>query len=265
MIIASATNDQYAQHLGVMLTSLLENTKNIDLIKIFVIDGDISTTNKIKLNNVVGRFTKEITFLTPNNDIFRKLPIDSTIGHITKETYFRVGLSKLLDKNIKKVLYLDCDLIVKEDISELWNTNIKKHVLAAVDESCLFYSHNKERLKKELGIPKDSPYFNAGVMLLNIEKWRETNTSNRLVNYLQTHPNLKYMDQDALNAVLHKEWLPLDYKWNYTTYHWDALPLVQPAIIHFSGRNKPWNSAIRYKDEYFKYLKSSKWNASEEL
>lgn len=261
----TATNDQYAKHLGVMLTSLLVNTKNRDLIKIFVIDGDISATNKSKLNKVVGRFMKKITFLTPNKEIFRTLPTNSTIGYITKETYFRVGLSKLLDKSIKKVLFLDCDLIVKEDISELWNTNIKKHVLAAVDESCLFYSHNKERLKKELGLPKDSPYFNAGVMLLNIKKWRKTKTSKRIANYLQAHPKLKYMDQDALNAVLHKEWLRLDYKWNYTTFHWAALPLVQPAIIHFSGRKKPWNSTIRYKEEYFKYLKSSMWNASEEL
>ncbi|WP_396126164.1 glycosyltransferase family 8 protein [Anaerobacillus sp. CMMVII] len=195
----------------------------------------------------------------------RELPTDSTIGYITKETYFRILLPELLSSKIKKVLYLDCDLIVKKDISELWNTDIKKYILAAVDESSMFGSGRRRRLKKELGISKRSRYFNAGVLLLNLKKWRKDGVSERIVNYLKRHPKLTFMDQDALNAVLHNEWHQLDYKWNYTTYHWDQFPHVKPAIIHFCGWRKPWNSDIRYKEEYFKYLKSSMWEESQNL
>ncbi len=264
MNIVSTANDQYAQHLGVMLISLLENTKNRELVNIFIIDGNISKTNKKRLNKVVGRFNKTITFLMPNERLFRKLPSDSTIDYITKDTYFRILLSKLLDKTIKKILYLDCDLIVNNDITELWNTNIKNYVLAAVDESFILNPIKKRRLVLELGLPSNSLYFNAGVLLINLEKYRKDKVSERIINFLHSHPKLKFMDQDALNAVLQNKWLQIDYKWNYTTYHWDALPHVKPAIIHFCGRNKPWNSDIRYKEEYFKYLESSKWNESEE-
>jgi lipopolysaccharide biosynthesis glycosyltransferase len=247
-----------------MLTSLLENATNRDLIKIFIIDGKISEENKNKLNEVVNRYGNEITFLSPKNKLFKVLPKNSTIGYITKETYFRLGLPRLLDKKIKKVLYLDCDLIVKGDISELWKVKIKNHYLAAVDESCLFDSQRKKILVSELRLTRNSPYFNAGVLLLNIDKWRKNKVTTRILKYLQKRPALRFMDQDALNVVLYKKWLQLDYKWNYTTYHWKVLPDVEPSIIHFCGWNKPWNSDIRYKEDYFKYLELSNWNASEE-
>ncbi len=264
MIIVSTTNDEYAQHLGVMLTSLLKKTKNRDAINIYIIDGNISADNKRKLNRVVGRYKKEIVFLTPATSLKEALPEDSTIGYITKETYFRIFLPTLLDNTIKKALYLDCDLIVRKDISELWDVNVENHALGAVDESVLFGWDKKERLMEELGMPTDAPYFNAGVLLLNLERWRETDVSNRLVEYLQLHPNLTYMDQDALNAVLLNDWLPLDYKWNYTTYHWDPLPHIKPAIIHFCGWYKPWNSDIRFNKKYFKYLQLSQWNEDDD-
>lgn len=254
MNVVCATNDQYARHLGVMLTSLLENTKSRDPIKIFIIDGDISATNKRMLNKAVGKFKTNITFLTPDKKLLKALPTETTIDYITKETYFRIFLPKMLDKKIKKILYLDCDLIVKKDITELWNTNIKKYVLAAVDESCLLGLKKKSRLSYELGMPEESLYFNGGVLLLNIKKCRETRVTERILAFLKEHSKLKYMDQDAMNAVLRNNWLQVDCKWNYTSCHWYAFPHVKPAIIHFTGRRKPWNSNTRFKQEYDKYF-----------
>ncbi|MBP1930895.1 glycosyltransferase family 8 protein [Ammoniphilus resinae] len=260
MIIVSTTNDQYAKHLGVMLTSLLENSKNRERIKIFIIDGDLSRVNKKRLRQVVARYKKEITFLTPDHKLFRKFPAESTIGYITRDTYYRIGLPILLDKNIHKVLYLDCDLIVKGDLTRLWEINLKGYALAAVNETYWYGSWEKDRLLSELGLAKESLYFNAGVLLLNIKKWREMNVSKRLVNFLKAHPNLRYMDQDAMNVVLHRYWLRIHCKWNYTTYHWDSVPNVNPKIIHFCGWHKPWNTEIRYREDYLKYLQLSGWD-----
>ncbi|WP_161568302.1 glycosyltransferase family 8 protein [Anaerobacillus alkaliphilus] len=265
MNIVSTSNDQYSQHLGVMLQSLFENTINKEQLNIFIIDGGISEKNKKRLNMVANKYSKEITFLRPNLEITKDLPENSTIGYITNETYYRIILPKLLGKRTKKVLYIDCDVIITGDIGELWNTDLKQHVVAAVDESCSYNTRRKRRLKKELGLSKKSPYFNAGVLLLNFKKWRKEKVSEQLINYLSDHPNLTLMDQDALNVVLNKEWLQLDYKWNYTPTHWDASIEVKPVIIHFAGWKKPWNSEVRYKDEYFKYLQTSLWNESENL
>lgn len=260
MNIACTANDRYAKHVGVMLQSLLENRKHRDTIRIFIINSGITESNLRKLSKVANGFGQEITFLTADKKVTEALPTASTIKHITQDTYLRIVLPRLLQKKVTKVLYLDGDLIVKEDLSELWNTDLKDYSLAAVDESCLMPFNNKKRLSAELGLPTDSLYFNAGVMLMNVKKWREEKIADRVEEYLQTHPRLPLMDQDALNAVLHNEWLQLDPKWNYTTCHWNAFPDLEPSILHFCGPRKPWNSRVRFRDEYVKYLHSTKWN-----
>ncbi|WP_377919039.1 glycosyltransferase [Bacillus songklensis] len=82
----------------------------------------------------------------------------------------------------------------------------------------------------------------------------------QVIQYTKDNPaKIDYMDQDALNAILHDKWLELDPKWNYTTECMERLHIDNPAIIHFTSAKKPWNSEHPFKQEYLKYLNSSLW------
>ncbi|MFC3886623.1 glycosyltransferase family 8 protein [Bacillus songklensis] len=97
-------------------------------------------------------------------------------------------------------------------------------------------------------------------MLINLQKWRENDIPVQVIQYTKDNPaKIDYMDQDALNAILHDKWLELDPKWNYTTECMERLHIDNPAIIHFTSAKKPWNSEHPFKQEYLKYLNSSLW------
>jgi lipopolysaccharide biosynthesis glycosyltransferase len=253
MYIVTASNDDYAKHLGVMLHSLLENLDNKTYTNIFIIESNISSENKFRLQRVVRKFNLEVKFITIDDNFFNSF--ERKIMHISKETYYRIIIPDLLGKDITKALYLDCDMIVREDISKLWNINIDDYFLAAVEELGI-----KKKKKETLSIPAESIYFNAGLLLINLQNWRENNISAQVIQYIRDNPTIiKLMDQDALNAVLYDKCLRLDHKWNYTTDIRKRYHIDNPAIIHFTGMNKPWNSEHPFKQEYLKYLNSSLW------
>ncbi|WP_084797857.1 glycosyltransferase family 8 protein [Neobacillus mesonae] len=92
---------------------------------------------------------------------------------------------------------------------------------------------NKQWKKAPLSIPAEYTYFNAGVLLMNLQKWRENKISSQVIQYIKEHPKLiKLMDQDALNAVLYDKCLKLEPKWNYTKGVMKRYNLDNPAIVH---------------------------------
>lgn len=163
---------------------------------------------------------------------------------------YRLSLDQLLPKNIKKVIYLDCDVLVTGDLAELWKINIESYILAAVVNLC-------SKASKEVNLqPED--YFNSGVLLINIELWRKESVSHQVLEYMRKHyDKLKCLDQSALNVVTLKKWLRLSLNWNvqsdvyaYTekrkiNHFYDDLEvkdaLVNSKIIHFTGPKKPWH------------------------
>ncbi|MED3667435.1 glycosyltransferase family 8 protein [Geobacillus kaustophilus] len=251
--LVTATNDAYALPLGVMLKSLFVNKTLEHPITIYILHGALSDKNKRNLEKVVRKYQQQPIFLPITDPIFSEL---RETHYITKEMYYRIAIPDLLDPEVKKALYLDCDLIVKEDISELWNTNIDDYFVAAVESICA------RGRKYELLIPDEYGYFNSGVLLINVEKWREHQIAAKVFEFIQTHPEtLVHPDQDALNAILYNKWLPLDPKWNYTTGHATSLRLnTKPAIIHFTGKKKPWNASHPLAKQYFKYQKKVEWD-----
>jgi lipopolysaccharide biosynthesis glycosyltransferase len=261
LVIVSATNDHYAQHLAVMLTSLLKNRKKERPIHFFILYGELSTNSIAKLKRTVGRFNAQITFLKVDVKLFENFALSSGgQKYISREAYYRILIPELLGEEITKTLYLDCDLIVRADISKLWNINIDNYDLAAVDESRVLSKQDRQIRMDRLSLPSKSYYFNSGVLLMNLKRWREKNISSEVIQFITENPEkLGLLDQDALNAVLNNRWLRLKDKWNYTTDHTKKLSLEKAKIIHFTGPYKPWNSNSSFKKEYLKYLKTSRW------
>ncbi|SEC69881.1 glycosyltransferase family 8 protein [Paenibacillus sp. GP183] len=247
--IVTVTNDRYAKHLAVMLNSLLENKTSKNPIDIYVIDGNISDQNKANLRNSVKKFDVQLKYLSINESMFNEFKLSY---HISKETYYRILIPNLLSRDIQKALYLDCDMIIKDDITKLWNTAIENNFLAAVK----IPGSSRPR---ELGLPENSEYFNAGVLLINMKKWREHRIVHRVLRFARNNPSkLKFMDQDALNAILHDKWIKLEPTWNYQVHRYRGLR--NPAIIHYTTNQKPWNSNPPFKDDYMKYLRRTSWD-----
>ncbi|WP_231687957.1 glycosyltransferase family 8 protein [Bacillus sp. FJAT-27251] len=257
----SATNDNYAQHLAVTLTSLLKNKKKDTRVHIYILYGDLTDISIKKLKRTIKKFRAAVTFLKVDVHMVEEFALSTGAqNYISKEAYYRIMIPDLLGEDIPKALYLDCDMIVRTDLSKLWKTNIDTYDLAAVDESRVIPVQDRESRIYRLSLPSESYYFNSGLLLMNLKRWREQKISSEVIQFIKANPDkLALLDQDALNAVLYNRWLRLEDKWNYTTSHCAVLPLEKAAVLHFTGPDKPWNSKSPFKKEYVKYLRASLW------
>jgi lipopolysaccharide biosynthesis glycosyltransferase len=172
----------------------------------------------------------------------------------------------LVGKETRKVIYLDCDLLVTDSLRPLWQTDMTDFALAGVP-------FPQDEHKKTLGIPGHKGYINSGVLLLNLDVWRDQNLTPRLIDYIgKNAPILKYHDQDALNAVLFDQIGFLDRRWNVTNriFQESAEQLrlapevhrdlkAAPGIVHFTADYKPWHyfNPNPYKPLYWKLLKAT--------
>ena len=179
--------------------------------------------------------------------------------------FFRLLVPMFFD--FDKALYMDCDIIVNDDISELWNTDLGDMACGIIeDQACEDITlHNR--------IHTFTPYYNAGVLLMNLDVWRKENISQRLVEYMKDYPErCLYPDQDAINAILVGKLMPLPYRFNFQERwyepqqhwlmhrdKWEAIEEAKkkPAILHYTGPQKPWMEGCSHPLAmlFFKYKK----------
>lgn len=265
--MAFVVDNEYVQHLAVTCISILKNIKETKRAKFHVIlDENVENENKEKLKRDIKQHGGEIFFYNIEQDMFNHLPES---GHISKATYYRIFIPYILRHINDKVLYLDCDLIINDDISKIWEIDITSFFLAAVPDL-----GGKNRLE-ELGIPVNYKYFNAGVLLINMENWKLESVPEKVLEFLNLKKEkIQYHDQDGLNGVLFDKWLELNPKWNvqYNMYFLDYKDyysreeltdaLKNPYIIHFTGPRKPWHfdNVHPFRKKYYDYLQFSAWN-----
>ncbi len=252
-----SADKKYAPFLGVVLCSIFESKRSQNQIVVYILDGGILPKDKEKLEILIKKYSAQINFIKMDTSLFKDFFISE---YISQASYYRIMIPKVLPA-LEKVLYLDCDLIVLSDIFELYKTDISNYFLAAIPEPLT----NRQ---EELGMPQTAPYFNAGIMLLNLDKWRETKITEKLIAFIQENPTrLRFWDQDALNAILWDKWFPLSLKYNYMTSTIETNPIPvekikeHVAIIHFSSKLKPWNYLCNHplKEIYFNYLAKTPW------
>lgn len=257
IVIVCAADNQFADALTVMIYSVLKTSSSKN-IKLYVLDGGISLLAKNRIGTLVNERGNQIKFLKMDENIFKGYLVSE---RLTQAIYYRLLIPDLLlGESVQKAIYLDCDLILNADISELWNIELGRNVLAAVaetNEGCRYVSSPRAlRLYKELGIPEKNKYFNSGVLVMNLEEWRKRNITAKVCNYLtENHEQVIYHDQDGLNAILWDSWLELPTDWNVMSYlfitehkhqviNMEKETVEQlrrkPKIVHFTGWKKPW-------------------------
>lgn len=297
--ICMASDDNYCTHMGICIISMMENS--LSNVNIHILNNDISKDNLDKLNNIEKRYPNLNINYYDINEYFSRNEYESIISNELENNQFfkllgisaysRLFLGEILPKNINKIIYLDADTIVLEDLRDLYGTDLTNHYCAGVinmngNSTKSFYK----------GKQFDTPFVNSGVLLLNIDKWREANFIKSSIDLIKSYPEKNYLhDQNIINILSKGKILLLDPKYNamsefyYVNYkkylklnsYFGSInefyseeqmqnALKNPIIVHFLSQmwDRPWikqNGLIKHKiknpfnKSYIKYKKISPW------
>lgn len=271
--IVFASDNNYAQHTAVAMASVLVNTKVPQKIQFYLIDDEIQQENKEKITKTVQNLGGNIEFIKIKNS---KLEDCYVSGELSRASYFRLDIANILGESIEKIIYLDCDLLVYDDIEKMWQLDMGgKPVAATCDLGIMASARVRKQKNKFIGLPFDAPYFNAGVLMMDLKKWRDDNYAEAIIA-LATQNKYPNHDQDALNKFFMNNWQEIPLRW-------DVIPPVfnlffkiltkpdlrkkaieaklNPAIFHYAGGYKPWEYEIHdgFNDKYYEYLKLTEY------
>ena len=274
-----SADDNYAQHLGAAVYSLLATNMDFEKINIFVVDNEISEDNKEKLFEVVNLFCNANMTLLDFLSLKEKLSLNMP-WHISISAYARLFVSELLPRKVKKILYLDCDMIVQDSLTGLWNTDFQGNVLAAVQDVV------GDSIKTSVGLSPEQQYFNSGMLLIDIDEWNRQNIGAKCLEFIEIRKgSVVHHDQGVLNGVLKNCWRKVDIKYNLMTIHYffnlhqinkyyrnhsdfySEEEITQaknkPTIIHYtpSFTTRPWVKNCKHPliDKYWEALANTPW------
>lgn len=254
--IVLGSDEKFAQHLAVTMASILHNTRTP--IEFHILHDGLSEETQRKIRAVTQLHPATINFVLLPLDEFKDLP---SRPNISLMTYSRIKIPTLLPQ-LSRVLYLDCDIVVCDDLSALWQTDLASHPVGA----CLDFI--SPRKVAALGLDPLA-YFNAGVILMDLERMRALDFNGQIVGYLNAPTRVFAHDQDLLNLIFANDWQRLNSRWNVVVHHSlhrskrlriysyaeFAEALRNPGIIHYTG-TKPsaYLHDSAFKDRYWFYL-----------
>lgn len=262
MNILLAINNNYVEQTITLLSSIKENHTR-DKINIFILNKDLKQKEKNKIKTCFNNTNIYIKFITINDNEINNFPVLEKRYPV--EIYFRLFATKYLPKNIDRILYMDVDTIVINPLEDFYNMDFDGNLfIGATHVNDFFKKFNQLRLK----LPKDSDYINSGVLLMNIKQLRNVDIENDVKQYIKNNKGkLLLPDQDLLNALYGNRIKLVSYlKYNlgdktikqYNRFNKEKIDIdwikKNTVIIHYYGRNKPWNK--NYKgmlDSFYNY------------
>jgi lipopolysaccharide biosynthesis glycosyltransferase len=266
--VACAASELYVQHCAAMLHSLFVQNPGREIEVYFLHSPDFAPDYRTKLRSLVESKQGNIRFFAIEDAAVSQLP---TMARIPPVGWYRVFLPQMLP-SLDRILYLDADTLVVDQLDPLWETPLADAYVAAV--SNVFepqYAHRP----RELGLPDSQDYFNSGVLLFNLEKMRADDCTHRIVEFARGR-DLLWVEQDALNVVLGTKRVPLHPRWNCmnSLFFFPQARQVfgsevvrqairTPAIVHFEGPElaKPWHYLSRhpYRRTYKRHRSMTPW------
>ncbi|PJM74070.1 glycosyltransferase [Bifidobacterium primatium] len=277
--VVFAADNNYVAQLTTTIYSAMKNASADRYYDVTVLQKDIAWVNQESMRKFFARFKNmNLRFVNVNREI-AGYKLDTNNEHISIETYYRFLIQQVLPF-YGKVLYLDADLVVNGDISELYDTELGDNLLAAchdVDYLGNLNINDGIRMKytrQVLGMKDPYSYFQAGVLVLNTKAMREHYTIQQWLEYA-SNPEFIYNDQDVLNAHCEGKVTYLDWEWNVVhdcagrvanvfsfapNYAYDAYiaSRANPRIIHYAGFEKPWKKPdCDFADVYWDYARET--------
>lgn len=279
MNILFSSDDNYAQHLGVAMFSLLKNNQQSETIRVFVVNNHISEENIQKLHTIANSFSNcRLSFLSFED--WKPLLQLKMAWPISISAYARLFVAEMLPLELDRILYLDCDMVVLSDLSDLWNFDLQGNCLGAVQDQVF------PRIKTAVGLDSIIPYFNSGLLLIDLHQWRHLKIGAKCIQFINQHEGkVIHHDQGVLNGVLSNQWICLPLRYNVMTIHYffsqkrivryfkdycrfynsDEIEMAKenPSIIHFtpSFTPHPWEKGCKHPkcSIYLESLEETPW------
>jgi lipopolysaccharide biosynthesis glycosyltransferase len=265
------TDKQNLSNLHVTLLMLLAKAKQDWQYHIYILFNEISDSDKDKILELTqnNKAFKIFFHLINENDFVTDLPSDTP--HTSK-----VGRFKYLIGNfdVEKALYIDTDILLRVDVSELFQINLDGFIMGAVPDV------NNRVFNKTLKLPSQYNYLNSGVLLIDCVQWKRNQMTQRLLEVsIKREKDLIYVDQDTFNIVCAETgYKKLDLAWNFPAAsqyfahnifvfvkkYWRAYSISEiiksfknPCFVHFIGKPKPNDGNLKtaYSGEYLTYFK----------
>lgn len=280
-----AADDNYARPMAVTIASALHNLDSEWSVTLYLLSDNISSAKKRRIENVVTTSPADgsLKWIDLNVEVLSRVPYQD---RLSRTVYAPLWIPELLPDYCNKALYLDCDLLVRESISELWRRPLRDKALMATRDLWIPHLSSKNGVSNHAkpGVAPDAPYFNSGVLIYNVEKWRKHDLRSKCTEYLfNNRYDIGMEDQEVMNAVLANDWSPLPLPWNIhhhigtsgwtkSVKEWPDSSFkrtVQPEykqllfdakILHLAGPAKPWNIDCHHHKEapqWFHYLWTS--------
>jgi lipopolysaccharide biosynthesis glycosyltransferase len=273
--VVTAADGRYAIPLAVMGRSLIDNLSPRWKLELYVMDGGIPARQKRRILDSWDLARAAVRWLEPRDRALRGLP---RIPHYGDAIYFRFLAPKLLPPRVRRVIYLDADLLVLDDLSRLWRTGLGGRAFGAVQDTGFLTVGQAYFPWRELGIPPAEKYLNSGVLLIDVRRWKKERVSEKALAYVEAPGHeIAFPDQDALNALFAGRWRPLDPRWNVMLDSaYPRLPnlpreekvllaraIARPAILHFAAGPKPWEKRCPHKRLFLfhVYLDRTRWRS----
>lgn len=282
MNVIWSTSDSYSGIAATSIASLLENSKDVDYINVFVIDMGISEKHKKWIEELVLNYQRKLIWLN-ELDIEKISGTHIDVGRWHISTFSRLFLSHILPEYVKKIIYIDCDMIIRRSLKELWEMDIEESWVMSADDC------RGKRYRDNIGIPRSSIYTNNGLMVIDLEAWKENNVEQLFIDFIKKYNgDITYMDQGVINGVfqpLNKiKLLPISYNaqtacydlgyegleycrkpvWAYTKDEFEE-GISNPYVVHFTtcfmSGTRPWfkNDNHPYRNEFLKYKNMTNW------
>ena len=271
-----SSDDNYEKYMGVSITSLLENSKDYK-VNVKIIELGIQDASKLK--RLENQYNCSIEFIdfSGYKDI---LKLSKNEWELSISSYARLLISKMLP-SLDRALYIDCDTIICGDIMPLYNTDLDDNYAAGVIDTA------SNEIKQKTGMDLVHPYVNAGILVLNLKKWKEDNITGRFLDYIaQCDGKVFHHDQGVINHVFQGKIKIVEPIYNsMTPYHtikyegmikiynvqktyYSKEQIVEaknnPVIIHYTEAfcTRPWykNCSHPMKNLFDKYREISNWN-----
>lgn len=268
--ILCATDANYVPYCGVMLTSVFESNKHARVDAYILIDTPLPGKAQRQFAQLAEKYGNSINYLLIDKSFLEKFPIKG-MSYWSIATYYRLYATDLLPESVHRILYLDCDIIVDGKLDYLWEIDMTDKAAGVVPDIFEYDGH----FQRQLHYPEDAGYFNAGVVLINVDFWRKHNIGQQCLDFLANHYDwIEANDQDVLNAVLWDKKIRLPLAYNYQiqflkSNFYDALTIYRmeinetrrhAVIVHYAAPEKPWN--VMYFDMPYKWLwQKYKWES----
>ena len=249
MNILVTLDSNYVGPLTVFLKSLMITNPNNEF-DIYVAHSSLTKEDFIKINGAINPSNTRIHPIVVSPGILADAPV---FKRISNETYYRLLMMDYLPETVDRILYIDPDTVILKDISPLYNMDFKGKTIGAAGHTKLFIediNHIRFRTGRE------SRYFNAGVMMVNVEKLRKNVTSQMVFDYVKKNKRWLFVaDQDVLNGMFGNDMIPID----ECVYNLDEKTVIynrrrvrnlrwveeNTVIVHYNGKYKPWKKGYK--------------------